>query len=204
MVAAAYKFVTSALRHWVDLALSGRMWLGYASSRCLPSAATSIRLEIYVQLRKAMCLYRRDMCSEISPPATACAGSPSKAGKARALSERTGRRGIHSPSLALCALTFLDASNNLLQASLYDYSADDHLAQDSMECFEAEDEIKLADVFEQPIESLDKDLYEVQKRQRRLGRCRDQDEVERSIVPVSDLRRRIRRRRSTSGSEQRW
>lgn len=139
----------------------------------------------------------------ISPPSTSSAGSPAETSEAGALSQATGRRRIDSPSLALDALTLFDTRDDFLQCSLYDYSTNDHLAQNGMQGFEAKDQIELADILEQSIEGLNKDLDEVQQGKRRLGRGGDQNEVECSVVSVGDLGRRIRRGRGASRRKQR-
>lgn len=57
-----------------------------------------------------------------------------------------------------------------------------------MQRLEIEDQIQLADVLEQPIQSLDIDLDEVDQGQRALGAGADDDEVQRGIVAVGDER----------------
>lgn len=55
-----------------------------------------------------------------------------------------------------------------------------------MQSLEIKDQIQLADILEQPIESLHIDLYQIYKRQRRFGRGGDDDEVQSSVVAVGD------------------
>lgn len=60
-----------------------------------------------------------------------------------------------------------------------------------MQGLEVEDEVELAHVLEQLVERLDVDLDEVQQGQRRLGRRRDDDEVQGRVVAVRDERRHV-------------
>lgn len=57
-----------------------------------------------------------------------------------------------------------------------------------MEGFEVEDEVELADILEELVESLDIDLDQVQQGERGLGGCRDDYEVEGRVVAVGDER----------------
>lgn len=84
------------------------------------------------------------------------------------------------------------ALDDLVETSLNNDTADNHLAQHRMLRLEIEDEIQLAHVFEQAVQRLDKDLDQVKQCQRRLGRRADRDEVQRCIVPVRDERGVVR------------
>lgn len=73
-----------------------------------------------------------------------------------------------------------------------------------MQSFKTKDQIELAHILEEPVKRLDEDLDEVQQGERGFGGGRDKDEVERSIVPVGDLGRCVRRRRRASWSKEGW
>lgn len=53
-----------------------------------------------------------------------------------------------------------------------------------MQGFEVEDQVQLTDVLEQLVEGLHVDLDQIDKGKRRLGRCRDDDEIKGRIVAV--------------------
>lgn len=57
-----------------------------------------------------------------------------------------------------------------------------------MECFEIENQVQLAHIFEKAVEGLHEDLNEIEESQRGLSRGRNDDEVERRIVAVGDER----------------
>lgn len=83
------------------------------------------------------------------------------------------------------------AGHDAVEVGLDDDAADDHLAQRGVHGLEVEDEVELADVFKEAVQRLDVDLDEVDEGQRRLGRRRDDDEVERRVVAVGHERRPV-------------
>ena len=60
-----------------------------------------------------------------------------------------------------------------------------------MQRLEVEYQVQLADILKQPVQTLDKDLDQIQQCKRRLGARADQDEVECGVVSVCDQGRRI-------------
>jgi hypothetical protein len=76
-----------------------------------------------------------------------------------------------------------------------------------MQRFEVEDEVQLAYVFEETVEGLDEDLYQIEESEWRFGRGGDDDEVQCCIVAVGDKGRGVvvgrgRRRRLAAVCEQ--
>ncbi|OAQ97517.1 hypothetical protein LLEC1_01948 [Akanthomyces lecanii] len=61
-------------------------------------------------------------------------------------------------------------------------------SQGGVQRLKVEDEVELADVLKELVERLDVDLDQVDQGERRLGRRRDDDEVERRVVAVRDER----------------
>lgn len=59
----------------------------------------------------------------------------------------------------------LDAGNNAVKTRFDDDAADDHLAQGGVQRLKVEDEVQLADILEQLVQSLDIYLDEVQQGQ---------------------------------------
>lgn len=84
-----------------------------------------------------------------------------------------------------------DALDDAIEARLDDDAADYHFAERGVQRLVVEDEVQLADVFEQAVERLDEDLDQVEQRQRGFRRRADDDEVERRVVAVRDERRRV-------------
>lgn len=82
----------------------------------------------------------------------------------------------------------LDARNYSVQARLNDHAAYYHLGQSRVQRLKVEDEVQLAHVFKEAIQRLDIDLYQVDERERGLGRRRYYDEVKGSVMPVRDQR----------------
>lgn len=76
------------------------------------------------------------------------------------------------------------ARDNPIRARLNHHAADNHLAQRRVQCLKVEDEVELAHVLEQAVQRLDVHLDNVDQGQRRLGRRRDDDEVQRRVVAV--------------------
>lgn len=60
-----------------------------------------------------------------------------------------------------------------------------------MQRLEVENEVELADVFEQSVKCLNEDLYEVEEGKRRFGGGTDDDEVEGGIVTICYKRRGV-------------
>ena len=60
-----------------------------------------------------------------------------------------------------------------------------------MQCLEIENQIQLAYILKEAVESLDKNLDEVEQGERGLGRGADEDEVEGSVVAIRHQRRSI-------------
>jgi hypothetical protein len=81
--------------------------------------------------------------------------------------------------------------NDPIRARLNHHATDNHLAQRRVQRLEVEDEVKLAHVLEQAVQRLDVNLDDVDEGQRRLGRRRDDDEVQRRVVPVRHERRDV-------------
>ncbi|KAJ8112807.1 hypothetical protein OPT61_g4912 [Boeremia exigua] len=95
-----------------------------------------------------------------------------------------------TPKLALVdgplghAALALDPLNNPIKLCLDHYPPDNHLAQGGVQRLEVEDEVELAHVLEQAVQSLDEDLDQVEQGQRRLGGGGDDDEVEGGVVAL--------------------
>jgi hypothetical protein len=81
--------------------------------------------------------------------------------------------------------------DDALEPRLDDDAADYNLGQRGVQGLEVEDEVELAHVFEHAVEGLDEDLDQVQQGERGLGRGRDDDEVQRRVVPVRHQRGRV-------------
>ena len=78
-----------------------------------------------------------------------------------------------------------------------------------MQCFEVEDEVEFADIFEEAVERLNENLDKVEQGERRFGGRADDDEVESGVVSVGYEGRRIVVRGGRGGgfggaSEERW
>ena len=71
-----------------------------------------------------------------------------------------------------------------------------------MQSLEAEDQVKLTDVFEESVQRLDEDLNEVDQGKRGFGRRRDEDEVKGRVMSICDLRRYVRGSRIAIGCEE--
>lgn len=78
----------------------------------------------------------------------------------------------------------LDPRDYPVEVRLYHHAADDHLGQGGVQALEVEDEVQLAHVLEQLVQSLDVHLDQVDQGERRLGGRGDDDEEERRVVPV--------------------
>lgn len=77
-----------------------------------------------------------------------------------------------------------DSRHYAVPIRLYDDAAYDHLRQRSVQRLEVEDEVQLAYILKQLIQSLDVDLYQIDQGERGLGRGGDDDEVEGRVVAV--------------------
>lgn len=55
-----------------------------------------------------------------------------------------------------------------------------------MQCLKIEDQVQLANILKQPVQRLNKNLYEIKKRERRLGGGADENEIEGCVVAVGD------------------
>jgi hypothetical protein len=84
-----------------------------------------------------------------------------------------------------------DSLDHLVELCFHDYSADYHLAKCRMQRLEVEDQVELAHIFEEAVESLYEDLDEVEEGEGRLGGGADHDEVQSGIVAVGHERRRV-------------
>jgi hypothetical protein len=78
-----------------------------------------------------------------------------------------------------------------------------------MQRLEVEDQIEFAHIFEEAVEGLHEDLYEVEQGERRFGGGADDDEVKSSVVAVGHERWRVVVRGGGSGGlggagEERW
>lgn len=80
----------------------------------------------------------------------------------------------------LCSHTGDDA----VHVRLHHHPAHYHLGKRRVQRLEVEDQVQLADIFEELIKRFNVDLDQVDERQRRLGRRRDDDEVECCVVSV--------------------
>lgn len=104
-------------------------------------------------------------CSPASPDAFSSTSSEPAEGQTSQATLSAATSAFVDRPLRDSALSF-DGLDNLIELRLNYNAAHNHFAQCGMQGFEVEDQVELADVFEEAIEGLDEDLDEVEQSKR--------------------------------------